>query len=92
LVTAEEGYFKKHGAYTTDLAALHLWDSNPKAASWVQVIYAGGRSWSARAVLSGTTKKSCVIFVGSLRDSPQPPRTEVSHAAPVAEGEPRCDK
>lgn len=26
LVGEEEQYFKQHGSYTTDLAALHLWD------------------------------------------------------------------
>jgi hypothetical protein len=92
LVSAEEQYFKRHGAYTTDLAALHLMDSTPRPKTWTQVIYAGGRSWSGRAVLSGPITKSCVIFVGDLRDSPQAPLTEVDHAAPLTEGTATCDR
>ena len=92
LVGAEEQYFRQHGSYTSDLAALHLWDLASQADSWLQVIYAGGRSWSGRAVLSGNVKKSCVIFVGELKDSPQAPVTEADHVVPVIEGEPKCDR
>ena len=45
LVGAEEQYFREHGSYTTDLAALHLWDLATQNRSWLQVVYAGGRSW-----------------------------------------------
>lgn len=91
LVQGEERYFRAHGTYTTDLAALHLLDSRPEARSWLQVIYAGGRSWSGRAIRSGPPPRSCVIFVGDLKDSPQAPLTEANHLAPVVEGDPRCD-
>lgn len=95
LVTAQEKYWADHGTYTTDVAALGVFrrpkPGEPRDSIWVQVIQAGGRSWTGRAVHVGDRVKSCVIYVGLLKDFPSPPTTDGSAKPAEKEGDPVCD-
>lgn len=90
LVTAQERYFASHGTYTTDVAALGLFPAQDSI--WVQVVHAGGRSWSGRAVHRARRGKSCVIYVGYISDFPSPPVTQADSVRAANEGEPVCDR
>jgi len=93
LVVAQERYFVDHGSYTTDVAALGVFRREaPRDSIWVQVINAGGRSWSGRAVHIGARDKSCVVYVGLTTDLPSPPATEADSVRATDEGAPVCDR
>ena len=93
LVIAEEKYFADHGTYTTDVAALGLFDRGmPRDSIWVQVVNAGGRSWNGRALHLAARDKSCVIYVGFKSDLPSQPVTEADSVQAKNEGEPACDR
>jgi hypothetical protein len=89
LVTAQEAYFASHGTYTTDVAALGRLRTEDSI--WVQVVHAGGRSWSGRAVHLARRGKSCVIYVGYVSDFPSPPVTDADSVRATKEGQPVCD-
>ena len=90
LVTAQERYFASHGTYTTDVAALGMFGARDSI--WTQVIHAGGRSWSGRAIHQTARSKSCVIYVGYVSDLPSPPITDADSVRATKEGEPVCDR
>jgi hypothetical protein len=90
LVTAQEAYFASHVTYTTDVAALGRFLIEDSLR--VQVLHAGGRSWSGRAVHQGRPGKSCVIYVGYLSDFPSPPVTDADSIRATREAEPVCDR
>jgi hypothetical protein len=94
LVTAQEKFWAAHGTYTTDVSQLGMF--GPKAALadsvWVEVLFAGGRSWSSRALYRGTLHKSCVLYIGVLSDFPSPPVSDGDSLKATAEGSPTCDK
>jgi len=93
LVTAEETYWRDHGTYTTDVAALGMY--GPKSAAgdsvWVQVVQAGGRSWWGRSIHRARRDLSCVIYVGEPADFSGPPLTDGTRVKAQREGEPACD-
>jgi hypothetical protein len=94
LVVAQEAYFANHGTYTTDVSALGLYaraDARTDSI-WIQVIQAGGRSWSGRAIHRALRTKSCAIFVGYLTDFPAPPVTDGDSIRVTVEGQPTCDR
>ena len=64
----------------------------PRDSIWVQVINAGGRSWSGRAIHIAARDKSCVIYVGLKTDLPSPPVTEADSVRATDEGAPVCDR
>jgi hypothetical protein len=95
LVTAQEGFWADHGTYTTDVAQLNLFQRKRSSTDsvWVQVLFAGGRSWSGRALYLGKQPgKSCVIYVGAQSDFPSPPVSERDSVRATEEGSPVCDK
>jgi hypothetical protein len=93
LVVAQERYFVDHGTYTTDVAALGVFRREaPRDSIWVQVISAGGRSWSGRAIHIGARDRSCVIYVGEINDFPSQPVTEADSVRATNEGAPVCDR
>jgi hypothetical protein len=92
LVVSQERYFVDHGTYTTDVVALGaLTRRQPADSLWVQVIFAGGRSWSGRVVHTAQRGTSCAIYVGYASDFPARPVTERDSLAARNEGEPICD-
>jgi hypothetical protein len=93
LVVAEEKYWKDHGTYTTDVAALGMYSSKSVASDsvWVQVVQAGGRSWWGRSSHRSRRDLSCVIYVGATEDFSAPPVTDGTRAKAQREGEPVCD-
>jgi hypothetical protein len=94
LVIAQEKFWADHGTYTTDVSQLGMFGPKlpPADSVWVQVLFAGGRSWNGRALYFGKLRKSCVIYVGALSDLPSPPVSEVDSVRANAEGSPACDK
>jgi hypothetical protein len=94
LVMAQEQFWAAHGTYTTDVSQLGMFGPQvPRADSvWVQVLFAGGRSWNGRALYFGKLRKSCVVYIGALSDLPSPPVSEVDSLRASAEGLPACDK
>jgi hypothetical protein len=94
LVVSQENYFANHGTYTTDVVALGALEPRAHRSDslWVQVIFAGGRSWSGRVVHSAERGKSCAIYVGYSSDFPAPPVTERDSLPARNEGEPICDR
>jgi hypothetical protein len=94
LVMAQEKFWADHGTYTTDVSQLGMFGPKvpPADSVWVQVLFAGGRSWSGRALHFGKLRKSCVVYVGALSDLPSPPVSEVDSVRAKAEGSPACDK
>jgi len=93
LVTAQERYFVDYGTYTTDVAALGMFNRWPASDSiWVQVINAGGRSWNGRAIHAAARDKSCVIYVGYKTDLPSAPVTDRDSVPATTEGLPVCDR
>lgn len=94
LVVAQEQFWAAHGTYTTDVAQLGMFGPTvpPADSVWVQVLFAGGRSWNGRALYLGKLRKSCVVYIGALSDLPSPPVSEVDSVRPSAEGSPACDK
>ena len=94
LVTAEEKFWAEHGTYTTDVSQLGMFraKSTSTDSTWAQVLYAGGRSWSGRALYRGKLGRSCAIYVGALSDFPSPPVTEADSLRATEEGAPVCDK
>ena len=94
LVTREEAHFAAHGTYTTDLAALGLYGPGaPKrGAAMAQVIFAGGRGWSAVATHRGLRGKSCVLYVGPAAELPKLPATAADHREAIDEATPTCDR
>jgi hypothetical protein len=95
LVAREESYFADHGSYTTDLAALGFYEKgrrlSPDSAR-VQVLFAGGRGWTAMATHRAAPGKSCVAFVGSKDDIVKVPETRGERKQAVEEGVPTCDE
>ena len=93
LVIAQEKFWADHGTYTTDVSQLGLFSAAPGGvdSTWVQVLFAGGRSWSGRATYRGKVAKSCVIYVGKASDFPAPPVTERDSVRAREEGSPACD-
>jgi len=94
LVIAQERFWADHGTYTTDVSQLGMFGPKlpPADSVWVQVLFAGGRSWSGRALYFGKLRKSCVVYVGALSDLPSPPVSEVDSVRANTEGLPACDK
>ncbi|MGH7718340.1 MAG: hypothetical protein ACREON_05790 [Gemmatimonadaceae bacterium] len=97
LVSAQEAFLATHGAYTTDLAALGLVTAGghvPRDSIWLQVVHAGGRSWTARAMYrlrDPSARASCVIFVGDPHNFPSRVATDRVGAYATDEGVPLCD-
>jgi hypothetical protein len=95
LVTAQEQFWHDHGTYTTDVSQLGFHKGGQRwiDSVWVQVLSAGGRSWSGRAIHRGIGQKSCVIYVGVPSDFPSgAPVTERDSVRATEEGVPVCDK
>jgi hypothetical protein len=94
LVMAQEQFWAAHGTYTTDVSQLGMFGPKvpPTDSVWVQVLFAGGRSWNGRALYFGKLRKSCVVYIGALSDLPSPPVSEVDSLRASAEGLPACDK
>jgi hypothetical protein len=94
LVTAEEKFWAEHGTYTTDVSQLGMFRAKSTSTDsiWAQVLYAGGRSWSGRALYRGRIARSCAIYVGTPSDFPSQPVTEADSVRATEEGAPVCDK
>lgn len=94
LVTAQEKFWADHGTYTTDVSLLSMFRPKPSPSDsvWVQVLFAGGRSWSGRALYRGGLDKSCVVYIDALNDFPSSPVTEGDSVRATEEGSPVCDK
>jgi hypothetical protein len=98
LAVSQEAYHADHGTYTTDLGALGLTPASrvtPRDSIMVQVVHAGGRSWTARAIYrvrGRELRASCVIYVGDPRDFPSPVTTDRVGAHATEEGVPLCDR
>jgi hypothetical protein len=94
LVTAQEKFWADHGTYTTDVSQLSMFPPKPAPADsvWIQVLFAGGRSWSGRALYRAIRRKSCVGYIGALADFPSAPVSEGDSVRATAEGSPACDK
>ena len=90
LVLAQETYYATHASYTTDAVALGIAKGGPARA---QVIFAGGRGWTAMSSVRGLTGRSCVMFVGSADETPRMPMTLADRRTPTQaqEGQPVCD-
>jgi hypothetical protein len=90
LVLAQEAYYAKHGSYTTAAGALGIWRGEGARA---QVIFAGGRGWTAMATVRGLQGRSCVMFAGNVDEIPKLPTTLADRRTPVQaqEGQPVCD-
>jgi hypothetical protein len=91
LTIAQEQHYAEHGTYTTDAKALGTFRKNDRA--YAQVIFAGGRSWTAMATFRGLRGKSCVAFVGDADDVVKMPKTQADGRTPKPsqEGQPICD-
>jgi hypothetical protein len=98
LVASQEAYRADHATYTTDLAALGLAPASrvtPRDSIMLQVVHAGGRSWTARAIYRARgrdLRASCVIYVGDPRDFPSPVTTDRVGAYATEEAVPLCDR
>jgi hypothetical protein len=96
LVTAQEGFWAQHGTYTTDVSQLGMFRPFKKGeiqdSIWVEVLFAGGRSWSAEGGYRGKGRVTCVIYVGRLSDFPSPPVTPHDSLRATEEAAPVCDK
>jgi hypothetical protein len=94
LVTAQEKFWADHGTYTTDVSQLGMFGTKAALPDsvWIEVLFAGGRSWSGRALYRGIRHKSCVVYIGALSDFPSPPVSEADSVRANAEGSPVCDK
>ncbi|HJU64572.1 MAG TPA: hypothetical protein VJ596_02795 [Gemmatimonadaceae bacterium] len=98
LVTSQEAYYADHGTYTTDLSALGLrpaWRVTARDSIMLQVVHAGGRSWTARAIYRVRERElraSCVVFVGDPRDFPTQVTTDRIGAQATEERVPLCDR
>jgi hypothetical protein len=90
VVLAQESYYAKHGSYTTEAGALGIWRGEGARA---QVIFAGGRGWTAMATVRGFKGRSCVMFAGNADEIPKLPTTLADRRTPTAaqEGQPVCD-
>jgi hypothetical protein len=95
LAGAEERYVAEHGTYTTDVAALGLFDLaayRGGRTSRVTVTFAGGRSWSAESRHVSLEGRSCVMYVGDAASIPGGvPTTLGAHLAAEQRGAPTCD-
>ena len=95
LVTAQEGWWSQHGTYTTDAAALGFFPRRAPQAQAdsvsVQVVFAGGRGWSAIGTHRGYPGRSCVMYVGVADELPKVPATRAEKLVATAEGAPTCD-
>jgi hypothetical protein len=91
LTIAQEGYWAKHGTYTTDASALGTHGKQERAHA--QVIFAGGRGWTGMATFRGLKGKSCVSFVGDVEATVKLPVTQADRRTPKStqEGQPVCD-
>jgi len=91
LAIAQEGHYADHGTYTTDARALGINGKNQRA--YAQVIFAGGRSWTAMATFPGLRGKSCVAFAGDAEQVVKLPATQTDRRTPTAtqEAQPICD-
>ncbi|HJR63534.1 MAG TPA: hypothetical protein VJ803_07505 [Gemmatimonadaceae bacterium] len=98
LVVSQEAYHADHGTYTTDLGALGMKPASrvtPRDSIMLQVVHAGGRSWTARAIYrvrGRELRASCVIYVGDPRDFPSQVTTDRVGAHPTEAGVPLCDR
>ena len=91
LITAQEKYWADHGSYTTDGKGLGIYP-NDRAKPLVQVILAGGRGWTAMATHPLLKGKSCVVYVGIVREIGWGlPETSADHVKAAQEGMPVCD-
>jgi hypothetical protein len=91
LAAAQEAYFADHGTYTTDLVALKLFPRKVRTGAMAQVIFAGGRGWSAMATHPELRHRSCVVYVGNRSELPSIPTTLADLMPAVVEGDPACD-
>jgi hypothetical protein len=98
LVVRQETYYREHGTYTTDVAALGLFNAAGRSAPsgkpdsiYLEVIQAGGRSWWGRAAYRGHGAKDCVVWVGTTGDFTAAPTTAAGKLQAPKEGEPVCD-
>ena len=91
LAAAQEAYFADNGSYTTSLVALKLFPKKVRTGAIAQVIFAGGRGWSAMATHPQLRHRSCVIYVGSRSELPTIPTTMADLMPAVVEGDPACD-
>jgi hypothetical protein len=91
LVEAEEKFFYLRHAYTTDRGLLEI-DTSSRSQPEIEMISAGKSSWSARAKVPAFKGKSCVIYVGPVKELPHgPPKTATGISA-KREGVAACDE
>ena len=96
LVVAQERHWSAHGTYTTDVSALGFFPT-PNVAGVadsvvVEVIFAGGRGWTAVGTHRSAPAGSCVMYVGRREELPALPATSGAHLKPAQEGVPTCDR
>jgi hypothetical protein len=87
---AEETFWADRGSYATAVSQLGMFGPKvpPADSVWVQILFAGGRSWSGRALYFGKLRKSCVVYVGALSDLPSAPVSEGISVRAQREGAP----
>jgi hypothetical protein len=91
LVVYETKYFVDHRAYTIDEYPLGL-SPTQGTPQFVQTVCAGDRWWTAIAIDRSLKGKSCVIYVGDVKELPYGiPKTKGGVAA-KSEGVPTCDE
>ena len=90
LVVAEETYFSSHNGYTTDGRALDIFPTAHGQAT-TTVTFAGPNSWSGTATEPSLKGKSCVVFVGPVKELPKGAPKTLSGVVAKEEGVPVCD-
>jgi len=92
LVTAEEGYWAKHGTYTTEMITLGFGSRRGPDDAPPQVLFAGSRSWTAMATHPALRGLTCVMYVGDASEMPvKLPVTRHDQRVAEEEGAPTCD-
>ena len=93
LVLAEEKYWRDHGSYTADMAALGIFVRGrglSRDSAWAQVVLAGSTGWTGMARHPALPGKSCVIQINPASQLPVV-RTAKQQKEPRSDGLPICD-
>jgi hypothetical protein len=87
LANAQTAYLGTQGTYSRRVETLPLQYGWQRGVA-VTLIYADGRSWTARATHANTPGKNCVVWVGK---PPKRPATVAQRKVPDRAGVPACD-
>ena len=91
LIAAEEKIYGDHDTYTTSVTALDRYVVYHGQVQ-IQVTFASQRAWTAVATEPSLKGKSCVIFVGAVKDVPNGAPKTMGGVVAKEEGAPVCDE